>query len=205
MDSTTLSPDHARERLAASLKHMVDEADELLKSAQGAGSDKFAAARDKFETQLRHARDGHQRRHRAAAGLADRAALVAHGLDTNPGPLAALRAVLAGLLQVGRTRLQLAGTEIEEERLRLAELLLWATFALFFVGVGVVLAALLLVLLAWNGPREWVLAGLVALFLAVGAWATHTWRRKARDKPPFLAATIGELARDRAALAGHER
>jgi uncharacterized membrane protein YqjE len=126
-------------------------------------------------------------------------------LDTNPGPLAALRAVLAGLLQVGRTRLQLAGTEIEEERLRLAELLLWATFALFFVGVGVVLAALLLVLLAWNGPREWVLAGLVALFLAVGAWATHTWRRKARDKPPFLAATIGELARDRAALAGHER
>lgn len=58
MDTPTLSPDHtARERLAASLKHMVDEADQLLKSAQGAGSDKFIAARDKFETQLRHARE----------------------------------------------------------------------------------------------------------------------------------------------------
>jgi ElaB/YqjD/DUF883 family membrane-anchored ribosome-binding protein len=57
MDTPVLNPDHtARERLAASLKQMVDEADQLLKSAQGTGSDKFNAARDKFETQLRHAR-----------------------------------------------------------------------------------------------------------------------------------------------------
>jgi ElaB/YqjD/DUF883 family membrane-anchored ribosome-binding protein len=57
MDTTLLNPDQtARDRLATSLKHMVDEADQLLKSAQGAGSDKFNAARDKFETQLRHAR-----------------------------------------------------------------------------------------------------------------------------------------------------
>ncbi len=57
METTTLSPEQtARDRLAASLKQMVDEADHLLKSAQGAGSDKFNAARDKFETQMRHAR-----------------------------------------------------------------------------------------------------------------------------------------------------
>jgi ElaB/YqjD/DUF883 family membrane-anchored ribosome-binding protein len=57
METTLLNPDQtARDRLATSLKHMVDEADQLLKSAQGAGSDKFNAARDKFETQLRHAR-----------------------------------------------------------------------------------------------------------------------------------------------------
>lgn len=58
MDTTALSSDHAaRDRLAASLKQMVDEAEQLLKSAQGTGSDKFNAARDKFETQLRHARE----------------------------------------------------------------------------------------------------------------------------------------------------
>ena len=57
METTLTTPDQtARERLAASLKQMVDEAEQLLKSAQGAGSDKFNAARDKFETQLRHAR-----------------------------------------------------------------------------------------------------------------------------------------------------
>lgn len=60
MDNPTASLDHAardaRDRLATSLKSMVDEAEQLLKSAQGAGNEKFNAARDKFETQLRHAR-----------------------------------------------------------------------------------------------------------------------------------------------------
>jgi ElaB/YqjD/DUF883 family membrane-anchored ribosome-binding protein len=85
MDSTTLSPDHARERLAASLKHMVDEADELLKSAQGAGSDKFAAARDKFETQLRHAREELAELQDSALHNARRAARTAdHAVHEHP-------------------------------------------------------------------------------------------------------------------------
>lgn len=46
----------ARDRLAHSLQQMVDEADHLLKNAQRTGSEQFAAAREKFETQLRHAK-----------------------------------------------------------------------------------------------------------------------------------------------------
>jgi uncharacterized membrane protein YqjE len=121
-------------------------------------------------------------------------------LEPTPGLLASVRAVLAGLVELGQTRLQLASTEIEEERLRLVELLLWAMFALFFLGVGLVFAGLLVVLLFWDGPREWVLGGITALFVGTGAWAAVVWRRKARDKPRFLAATIGEFQRDRAAL-----
>lgn len=57
METTAVASDqNARDRLATSLQHMVDEAEHLLKSAQGAGSDKFNAARDKFESQLRLAR-----------------------------------------------------------------------------------------------------------------------------------------------------
>ena len=123
-------------------------------------------------------------------------------MNSTPGLLASARAVLAGLIDIDQTRLQLASTEIEEERLRLAELLLWATAALFFIGIGLVLAALLLVLLVWDGPREWVLGGLTALFLAIGGWAAAAWRRKARAKPAFLAPTLAELKRDRAALGG---
>lgn len=121
-------------------------------------------------------------------------------LDSSAGLLASARSVLAGLLELGQTRLKLASTEIEEERLRLAELLLWATFALFFLGLGLVFAALLLVLLFWDGPREWVLGGITAVFLAVGIGAGLLWRHKARNKPPFLATTIAELQRDHAAL-----
>jgi ElaB/YqjD/DUF883 family membrane-anchored ribosome-binding protein len=62
MDTTstaaaTPGEDSTRDRLATSLKHIVDEAEQLLRSAQRGGSEQFAAARDQFETQLRHARE----------------------------------------------------------------------------------------------------------------------------------------------------
>ena len=87
---------------------------------------------------------------------------------------------------------------IEPGRLKL----LWASAAMFFVGVGTVLPAMLLVLLFWDGPRMLVLALLTASFLAVGAILAAVWRRKARSKPPLLASTLAELQRDRDALFG---
>ena len=119
------------------------------------------------------------------------------------GFLGSARAVLVALLEIGQTRLQLAGTELEEERLRVAELLLFATAALFCLGVGIVLATLLVVLLSWDGPRVLVLATAAALFLAAGVGLAAAWRRKARAKPPLLASTLAELRRDRDALIGH--
>ena len=119
------------------------------------------------------------------------------------GLLGSARAVLVALLEIGQTRLQLASTELEEERLRIAELLLFATAALFFLGIGIVLVTLLLVLLFWDGPRVLVLALAAAAFLAVGAGLAAAWRRKAAAKPPLLASTLAELQRDREALIQH--
>jgi ElaB/YqjD/DUF883 family membrane-anchored ribosome-binding protein len=58
MDTTTAETveSSARERLAAGLQQMVDEAEHLLKNAQRSGSDQLSAARDKLEVQLRRAR-----------------------------------------------------------------------------------------------------------------------------------------------------
>ncbi|MDE1947413.1 MAG: phage holin family protein [Burkholderiales bacterium] len=121
-------------------------------------------------------------------------------MDNSPkGLLGSLRGLLDALLDLAQTRLELASTEIEEERLRISELLAWAVGALFLLGVGVVLAAMLVVLLLWDGPRELVLALLTAAFIGAGLWAGHVCRRKARAKPAFLAATIAEFARDRGA------
>lgn len=118
------------------------------------------------------------------------------------GLVGSARAVMVALLEIGQTRLQLASTELEEERLRTAELLLFATAALFFLGIGIVLATLLVVLLFWDGPRLFVLATATTLFLALGAGLAAAWRRKSRAKPALLATTIDELRRDRDALIG---
>ncbi len=122
--------------------------------------------------------------------------------DLPQGLFASARSVLAALIDIGQTRLQLAGTELEEELLHLAELLLYAAAALFFLGVGIVMATLLLVLVFWDGPRILVLSLAVLLYLAVGAGLALALRRKARNKPPLLATTIAELRRDRDALLG---
>ena len=119
---------------------------------------------------------------------------------TPPGLLDSVRRVLVSLIEIGQTRLQLASTEVEEERLRVAELLLYATVSLFFLGVGLVLASLWVVLLFWDDHRELVLAAISGLFLLVGAGLAITWRHKARHKPKLLATTVAELQRDRDAL-----
>jgi ElaB/YqjD/DUF883 family membrane-anchored ribosome-binding protein len=101
MDTTTTTPTsdlHARERLAQSLKHMVDEADHLLAKAERTGSEQFMAAREKFETQLMHAKDELRRLELSAIDNAKRAA---HATDhaVHEHPYAAMGiAAGAGLL-----------------------------------------------------------------------------------------------------------
>lgn len=113
-----------------------------------------------------------------------------------------IRAIAASLLDLASTRLELASVEIEEERLRLASLMLCAVAALFFLALGIVLASLLVVLLCWNGPREWALGSLALLHLSLGSFAAWEWHRQRRSKPPLLGATIAEFRRDRAAIGG---
>lgn len=116
------------------------------------------------------------------------------------GLFAPLRAIAGAALALGSTRLDLALTELEEQRLHLAALLLWATVSLFLLGVGTVFAGLLIVLLLWNGPRELAL-GLLALgFLCAGGIAALAWRQQRHARPPLLGATRAELRQDAAAL-----
>jgi len=59
MNTSTASATHSadtRDRVAASLRHMVDEADQLLKAAADAGDEKFDQARLRLEHQLRSLR-----------------------------------------------------------------------------------------------------------------------------------------------------
>jgi len=116
------------------------------------------------------------------------------------GFFAPLRALAGAALALGATRLELALTEIEEQRLHLATALLWATLSLFLLGVGTVFAGLLVVLLLWNGPRELAL-GLLALgFVCAGGLAALVWRHHRRARSPLLGATRDELRQDVAAL-----
>src|SRR5258708_20255359 len=105
------------------------------------------------------------------------------------------------LLSFVLTRTRLAATELEEQALRLIEILVWLAVALFFLGIAIVFAALLVVLLFWDSNRLLAAGLLTALFVSVGTGAALIARRLLRERPKFLAATLPELERARDTLA----
>jgi uncharacterized membrane protein YqjE len=104
------------------------------------------------------------------------------------------------LLSFALTRTRLAATELEEQALRLIEILVWIALALFFLGIAVVFCAVLVVLLFWDSNRLLAAGLLAALFVAVGAGAALVARTRLRERPKLLAATLAELEQDRDAL-----
>src|SRR3990167_10501555 len=100
--------------------------------------------------------------------------------DGSPPPaglVGSLQRLLATLLDIAQVRLDLLTTEFEREKLRLYDGLLWAAVALFFIGLGLLLLAGLLVAVAPEPLRPLVL-GLLALgSLGFGGWLVVQARR----------------------------
>lgn len=109
--------------------------------------------------------------------------------------------IAATLVEIVRTRIELAGTELAEERLRLAQQALAAILFLFCLGVGLVLAVLGLAW--WAGPDHGaaVLGTAALLLLAAAAGAMVWWQRLVNARPPLLQETLTQLRADAQALA----
>lgn len=116
------------------------------------------------------------------------------------GLLESLSTLAATLVAIVHTRLELLSADVEEDRVHVLSLLVLALAALFFIGVGVVLAAILFVVAFWDSHRLLALGALAGFFLAagVGAWAYAL--HKARTKPRLFAASLSELLKDRQQL-----
>jgi uncharacterized membrane protein YqjE len=118
------------------------------------------------------------------------------------GMFDSLRQLLATLAGVAHTRIELLGTEVEEQVARLTSMLLWAIVSLFLAFTTVVLFAVAILVAFWDTNRI-----LVAVLLAVGfaALALIAWlrvRAVAWGRPHLFQATLEELAKDRDRLAG---
>src|SRR5258706_7501892 len=90
------------------------------------------------------------------------------------------------LLSFVLTRTRLAATELEEQALRLIEILVWIAVALFFLGIAIVFAALLVVLLFWDSNRLLAAGLLTALLLFARTRAAPDFRPPLRARPQVL-------------------
>ena len=126
--------------------------------------------------------------------MADNAPVAGKGLFES------LSSFAATLVALAHTRLDLLSTDLEEERVHVFSLLVLVLTTLFCIGVGVVLATILLVTAFWDTHRLLVLGLLAGFFLAVGLAAGAVALHKARTKPRLFAASLSELYKDRQQL-----
>lgn len=107
-----------------------------------------------------------------------------------------LRRIFSALSTMAEARLDLALTEIKEERARLATIVACAVggVALIVLGIGTLTACLAL---TWPDSAHWItlgVGGLELLGAAVCLWTLYS--KVAKDKAP-LSETISEFRKDR--------
>lgn len=108
-----------------------------------------------------------------------------------------LRALLATVSELLHTRLELVGTEVEEQVARLASLLIWSIVALFLAFTAIVLIAVAIIVAFWESHRVLVAVGLAGLFAVLAGSALSILLAQVRARPRLFQSTLDELAKDR--------
>ena len=117
------------------------------------------------------------------------------------GLMESLKRMAGTLLVILQTRLELLSNEMEEERLRIGQMLLYGSVALLFFGLSIVIMTAFFVVLFWDSHRLLVLGGFTALYFVAGLLAWSALRRVAREKSKLFSDSLAELADDRNWLA----
>lgn len=123
------------------------------------------------------------------------------GPERTAGLLASLQRLLTTFIEILQTRVDILSTELEEEVYRVQQLLVYVLMSLFFLGLGLVLVTLLVVMAFWETNRLYVLAGFAVSYLGIGAITALAVIHKIRSRPRLFSTTLSELGKDRERLA----
>lgn len=119
-----------------------------------------------------------------------------------PGIFDSAKSLLATMVGVAYTRIELFSTELREEVDHAASLLLQALIVLFFLGLGLVLAAVAVIIGFWDSNRLLAAILLAAGSLGVGGVLWFGLQASLRARPRLLDATLTEFEKDERELRG---
>lgn len=108
--------------------------------------------------------------------------------------------VLATLLGMGQTRLELAGVELAQARQSSIRVVVLAVLSVLLLVVASVFASAGLVYLLWdvNPLLGFLVAG--GVYLLAGVYCLNLVKRDIDRFPPLFEATVAELGRDKIAV-----
>jgi len=110
------------------------------------------------------------------------------------------RQMLGTVLSMLHTRGELFLTELEEEKTRVVELLIWTMAAGF---LGMMFLALFTAVVIFIFPEElriYAVGGFCVLYLAGAVFALLNLKALIKNGPPPFSATVNEIKKDRACI-----
>ena len=113
------------------------------------------------------------------------------------GLLTSLKQLVATLVAVVQTRLDLLASEVQAEKLRLARLLLFGVSAIFFLACALLLLTVLVIVALWDTHRLLAIGGFAALYLGMGIGFALAARACAAAGTQLFAASLAEFEKDR--------
>lgn len=128
----------------------------------------------------------------AGADQATRAA----GDSAQGGIFGAMRGIGPAFIALIKTRIELLGIELAEERSRLGVIAILGAGALLCAGMLLLLANLFVLAWFWDGHRFQAIAGLIVLHGAGLAACALAIKARVDARPPMFEATIAELKAD---------
>lgn len=109
---------------------------------------------------------------------------------------------LATILELGRTRLELATVEVQLEIRRVAEIAVWLMLAVQAAILALFLLGFWIVVLFWDSHRLLAVGLMAGFFALLALFASLMLAFRIRTKPPLLQGTLSELERDTERLRG---
>ncbi len=121
----------------------------------------------------------------------------AAGARRASGVLGSIKNLASTLVAVVETRLKLLANELHAEKLRLAQLGLFAAAAMFFFALGILMLTLLAIVAFWDSHRLLAIGVFAGIYLLVGVAFGVTVIRRATQRSRVFEDSLQELAKDR--------
>jgi uncharacterized membrane protein YqjE len=116
------------------------------------------------------------------------------------GIVRSARRMLAILVGMARTRLNLLAVEIMQEKSRIWLLLMLTALALLFALMALLTLSLFVVVAFWDEHRLLAIGCLLAFYVAATLVTLFVLRQKSKAGSKLFSGTLEELAKDSAAL-----
>jgi uncharacterized membrane protein YqjE len=116
------------------------------------------------------------------------------------GLLGSLRSLTDSLLGSVQDRVQLLGVELQEEKQRLVQILVWLAAIVSLGFLALIFASLVLVLAFWDTARLAIVVGLAVGYLVGLIVLVISFKRYLARQPAPFKATLSELRDDRACI-----